>query len=55
MSDAKKPDGYGALKSRRLDAKRKKAAQEAAKQRPATLNPPFPFKVVPFDPLFFRL
>lgn len=55
MSTPKKPDGFGALKSRRLQAKRDKEAREVAKAKPATLNPPFPFKVEPFDAAFFRL
>lgn len=55
MSTKTKPDGYGALKSRRQEAARAAAKAKAVVAAPVTLSAPYPFPVVPFDPKFFRL
>lgn len=44
------PDGYGLNKAARLKAER---ADTIAASQPAPLEPDFPFRVEPFDPLFF--
>jgi hypothetical protein len=55
MDEPKQPDGFGLRRSERLEAKRKAQKEKAAAEQPQTLNPPFPFEVVPFDPRFFGL
>lgn len=42
----------GLDKSARLAERR---AEQAADAQPPPLDPPFPFRVIPFDPFFFSL
>ena len=44
-------DGFGLDKTARLTAQRQQRAEE---DRPKPLNPPFPYRVVSFDPIFVR-
>ena len=43
-------DGFGLNKAARLKAERQK---EITAGQPAPLDPDFPYRVQPFDPLFF--
>lgn len=43
--------GFGLDKNARLAATREKQADD---NRPAPLDPPFPYRVVSFDPIFVR-
>jgi hypothetical protein len=45
-------DGYGLDRAARLEAKR---AEKREDDRPASLNPPFPYRMRGFDPDFFRI
>ena len=53
MSDVTK-DGYGLDKQARLNAKRLSKEEEETSQA-APLDPPFPYRMVPFDADFFGL
>lgn len=44
-------NGFGLDKDARLAALREQRAEE---NRPAPLDPPFPFRVVSFDPIFVQ-
>ena len=43
--------GFGLDKDARLAGKR---AKEAEENRPKPLDPPFPYRVIAFDPIFAR-
>ncbi len=44
----KESDGFGLNKNARLEAKR---ASEEEDQKPEPLDPPFPYRVIAFDPV----
>lgn len=52
MSDHEK-DGFGLDKSARLAAARERQEAEQAAAA-ASLDPPFPYRIIPFDPAFFE-
>lgn len=51
MSNAYK-DGFGLDKKQRIIAKKSEGKEDDFPREPS-LDPPFPFSMIPFDPVFF--